>query len=157
MHFWSPFPSYRPNKLYGVNVRDGCSGTSLSHPQFCSPFISGGGIGWTGPTTCVAGSVCTYQNDWYSQCLPGSTTAGPTTTTTTQAPPTTTTTSGPAPSGSGLNSAAKAAGKLYFGTAVDGPGLSDQPYLTILRNTGDFGQITAANAMKWVCITSDSD
>ena len=29
-----------------------------------------GGIGWTGPTTCVAGSVCTKQNDYYSQCLP---------------------------------------------------------------------------------------
>ena len=29
-----------------------------------------GGIGWTGATTCVAGTVCTYQNDYYSQCLP---------------------------------------------------------------------------------------
>ncbi|KAL4892763.1 glycoside hydrolase superfamily [Aspergillus ambiguus] len=27
------------------------------------------GIGWTGPTTCVSGTTCTYQNDWYSQCL----------------------------------------------------------------------------------------
>jgi hypothetical protein len=26
-----------------------------------------GGINWTGPTTCVAGAVCTYQNDWYCQ------------------------------------------------------------------------------------------
>ena len=32
-----------------------------------------GGIGWTGATTCVSGWTCTYQNDWYSQCLPGST------------------------------------------------------------------------------------
>lgn len=30
-----------------------------------------GGIGFTGPTTCVAGSVCTAQNAYYSQCLPG--------------------------------------------------------------------------------------
>ncbi|KAL5526942.1 hypothetical protein ACEPAF_8669 [Sanghuangporus sanghuang] len=105
-----------------------------------------GGIGWTGPTTCVAGTFCSYQNDWYSQCVPGTSTTGPT------QPPqsaTTTTTSGPAPSGSGLNAAAKAAGKLYFGTAVDGPGLNDQPYLAVLRNSADFGQITAANAMKW--------
>ncbi|KAI5124617.1 hypothetical protein M0805_004227 [Coniferiporia weirii] len=29
-----------------------------------------GGIGWTGSTTCVAGSVCTILNDYYSQCLP---------------------------------------------------------------------------------------
>ncbi|KAI1881565.1 hypothetical protein JX265_000391 [Neoarthrinium moseri] len=28
-----------------------------------------GGKGWTGPTTCVSGSTCTYQNDYYSQCL----------------------------------------------------------------------------------------
>ena len=31
-----------------------------------------GGIGFTGPTTCVAGTVCTVQNAYYSQCLPGS-------------------------------------------------------------------------------------
>ncbi|TDZ17973.1 putative mannan endo-1,4-beta-mannosidase F [Colletotrichum orbiculare MAFF 240422] len=31
-----------------------------------------GGQGWGGPTTCVSGSVCTYSNLWYSQCLPGS-------------------------------------------------------------------------------------
>lgn len=33
-----------------------------------------GGTGWTGATTCVTGYVCTYQNDWYSQCIPGGTT-----------------------------------------------------------------------------------
>lgn len=31
-----------------------------------------GGIGWTGATTCVAGTVCTVLNSYYSQCLPGS-------------------------------------------------------------------------------------
>ncbi|OBR10670.1 Fungal cellulose binding domain-containing protein [Colletotrichum higginsianum IMI 349063] len=30
-----------------------------------------GGEGWSGPTTCVAGSVCTFSNYWYSQCVPG--------------------------------------------------------------------------------------
>lgn len=33
-----------------------------------------GGQGWTGATTCVSGYVCTYANDWYSQCLPGTAT-----------------------------------------------------------------------------------
>ncbi|KAL4263728.1 Alpha-galactosidase [Pleurotus pulmonarius] len=28
-----------------------------------------GGIGYSGPTTCIAGTTCTYSNDWYSQCL----------------------------------------------------------------------------------------
>ncbi|KZP15293.1 glycoside hydrolase family 5 protein [Athelia psychrophila] len=38
-----------------------------------------GGVQWTGATTCVSGSVCTYSNPYYSQCLPG--TAKPVTTT----------------------------------------------------------------------------
>jgi hypothetical protein len=28
-----------------------------------------GGIGWTGSGTCVAGTTCTYNNAYYSQCL----------------------------------------------------------------------------------------
>ncbi|KAG6907753.1 Exoglucanase [Tephrocybe rancida] len=28
-----------------------------------------GGIGWTGPTVCAAGSTCQVGNPWYSQCL----------------------------------------------------------------------------------------
>jgi endo-1,4-beta-xylanase len=27
------------------------------------------GNGWTGPTVCASPWACTYQNDWYSQCL----------------------------------------------------------------------------------------
>lgn len=27
------------------------------------------GNGWTGPTVCASPWTCTYQNDWYSQCL----------------------------------------------------------------------------------------
>ncbi|KAK7032146.1 hypothetical protein VNI00_013320 [Paramarasmius palmivorus] len=46
-----------------------------------------GGIGWTGSTTCVSGSTCVKQNDYYSQCIPGSS-APPTTT---NAPPPTAT------------------------------------------------------------------
>lgn len=46
-----------------------------------------------------------------------------------------------------LNTAAKAAGLLYFGTAVDNPDLSDSEYISNLE-TADFGQITPANAMK---------
>lgn len=30
-----------------------------------------GGDGFTGATTCVSGYTCTYQNEYYSQCLPG--------------------------------------------------------------------------------------
>lgn len=30
-----------------------------------------GGTSWTGATCCASGSVCTYGNQYYSQCLPG--------------------------------------------------------------------------------------
>ncbi|EKM54559.1 glycoside hydrolase family 27 protein [Phanerochaete carnosa HHB-10118-sp] len=33
------------------------------------PWTQCGGIGWTGSATCVSGWLCTYQNDYYSQCL----------------------------------------------------------------------------------------
>jgi len=29
-----------------------------------------GGVDWTGSTTCCSGSICTYQNQYYSQCIP---------------------------------------------------------------------------------------
>ncbi|KAK7678575.1 hypothetical protein QCA50_018447 [Cerrena zonata] len=41
-----------------------------------------GGIGYTGSTVCDSGSVCNKQNDYYSQCIPGTAgtaTTGPTT------------------------------------------------------------------------------
>jgi cellulose 1,4-beta-cellobiosidase len=31
-----------------------------------------GGNGWQGATCCASGSTCVAQNQWYSQCLPGS-------------------------------------------------------------------------------------
>ncbi|GAP92939.2 putative pectate lyase [Rosellinia necatrix] len=54
-----------------------------------------GGIGWSGGTTCVSGTTCTYLNDYYYQCLPPTTTLTTTTkvTTTTTTTKTTTTTS----------------------------------------------------------------
>ncbi|RHZ65541.1 putative cellobiohydrolase [Aspergillus thermomutatus] len=55
-----------------------------------------GGQGWSGPTICVAGAVCSTQNAYYAQCLPGATTTSSTlstTTKTTTTAPTTTKTS----------------------------------------------------------------
>ncbi|AEO64954.1 23ac2323-bcd4-4ffe-a5f5-729369bd6a8a [Thermothielavioides terrestris] len=54
-----------------------------------------GGIGYTGPTSCVSGYRCVYVNDWYSQCQPGAattTTSPPASSTST--PPTSTGTAG---------------------------------------------------------------
>ncbi|KAH8829896.1 hypothetical protein DL96DRAFT_1590835, partial [Flagelloscypha sp. PMI_526] len=35
-----------------------------------------GGIGWTGSTTCDAGSTCVYSSEFFSQCLPGGSDSG---------------------------------------------------------------------------------
>jgi len=59
-----------------------------------------GGIEWTGGTTCVSGSTCTFSSAYYSQCIPGTaTTAAPTTVKSTTAAPTPTS----APSSSKVN------------------------------------------------------
>ncbi|KAL4243794.1 Endo-1,4-beta-xylanase A [Abortiporus biennis] len=117
-----------------------------------------GGIGWTGPTTCASGTVCTEYSAYYSQCIPSSQAPPPPTTVAppppppTSAPPTSVpSTSAPSstPTGTGLNAIAKSIGKTYFGTATDNSELSDAPYTAILDNINEFGQITPANSMKW--------
>lgn len=50
---------------------------------------------------------------------------------------------------SGLATAAKGAGKKYFGSATDNPELTDAPYVAELSNTKDFMQLTPGNSMKW--------
>ncbi|KAH9212535.1 glycoside hydrolase family 5 protein [Leptodontidium sp. 2 PMI_412] len=42
-----------------------------------TPYGQCGGITWTGATTCTAGWTCTYGNEYYSQCLPGSSPPAP--------------------------------------------------------------------------------
>lgn len=50
----------------------------------------------------------------------------------------------------GLNDAAKARGKLYFGTATEpSKFLQDAAYYKQLNNTHDFGQLVAEGSMKW--------
>ncbi|KAF3935166.1 Polygalacturonase [Dactylellina cionopaga] len=66
---------------------------TLAVPAIAQQTVWGqcGGIGWTGVTSCVSGNVCTYQNDYYSQCIPGTaaTTAATTAKTTTTSSKTT--------------------------------------------------------------------
>ncbi|KAI0076007.1 endo-1,4-beta-xylanase C precursor [Panus rudis PR-1116 ss-1] len=110
-----------------------------------------GGIGWTGPTTCVSGTVCTKLNDYYSQCLPGTTAPAPSSSTAVPPPPSSTVSppsSTPTASG-GLHTIAKAHGLTYFGSATDNPELTDQAYVAILSDNTMFGQITPGNSMKW--------
>ncbi|KAJ4487740.1 endo-1,4-B-xylanase A [Lentinula aciculospora] len=115
-----------------------------------------GGIGWAGSTTCVSGTACTVINPYYSQCLPGTASTTPpviTPTTTPTTPPSTGPTSTvsipPSPTGTNSNALARAAGKLYFGTATDNSELSDTAYVAILSDNTYFGQLSPANSMKW--------
>src|ERR1700742_2902126 len=39
---------------------------------FCLTFSPGGGIGFSGDTTCPSGFECVVQNPYYSQCVPSS-------------------------------------------------------------------------------------
>lgn len=50
----------------------------------------------------------------------------------------------------GLNEYAQRHGLMYFGTATDNPELTDTAYRRILDDRLQFGQLTAANACKWV-------
>lgn len=43
--------------------------SSSGNGQTANKYDQCGGQGWTGPTQCAAGSTCTAQNQWYSQCL----------------------------------------------------------------------------------------
>ncbi|KAJ8519061.1 hypothetical protein ONZ45_g3966 [Pleurotus djamor] len=52
--------------------------------------------------------------------------------------------------GATLNLVALASGKRYFGTATNPEEFDDDaPYAALLNNFAQFGQITAANSMKW--------
>ncbi|KAF8511529.1 endo-1,4-B-xylanase A [Gautieria morchelliformis] len=113
-------------------------------------------IAATGSTLCVSGSVCVASNSYYSQCIPSSGIVSVTSTSTPTSSFTcgatgTSTASAPVGSrtGPGLNNAAKAAGKHYFGSATDNPEFTDAAYLKILNDSNEFGQITPGNSMKW--------
>ncbi|GLB35431.1 putative beta-xylanase [Lyophyllum shimeji] len=93
-----------------------------------------GGIGYSGDTTCAAGSTCVHVNDYYYQCQPG---AG----TTTGTPPPTST------GLSGLNAKFKAEGKKYWGSCADSNTLNIAANAALLKS--EFGQVTPENSMKW--------
>ncbi|KAF8313690.1 endo-1,4-B-xylanase A [Clavulina sp. PMI_390] len=110
-----------------------------------------GGLTYTGSTVCDVGLTCVYFNDYYSQCLPSSTTATATTSksTTTTSTSTTTSASATASGLKGLNLLARAHGR-YFGTANDGIwSNTDTAYQAITGNSSEFGFLTPGNAMKW--------
>ncbi|KAJ4465451.1 glycoside hydrolase [Lentinula aciculospora] len=64
-----------------------------------------GGEDYSGPTTCAAGSICVFENDFYSQCIPGtssSSSASSTSASSSTGTSTTSTISTPTPSVTGF-------------------------------------------------------
>ncbi|KAI5119944.1 hypothetical protein M0805_002133 [Coniferiporia weirii] len=84
-----------------------------------------GGIGWTGATTCVSGSVCTELNDYYSQCIPGS--AAPTTTSS-SVPTTPVSTHSTTTTSSGTSSAPSSTSTPIAGNPFEGCDMYLSPY-----------------------------
>lgn len=48
-----------------------------------------------------------------------------------------------------LHSLALDAGLLYFGTTVDNGYISDEPYMAIVNDVEEFGQLVPENGQKW--------
>ncbi|RPA97700.1 hypothetical protein L873DRAFT_1828918 [Choiromyces venosus 120613-1] len=132
--------------------------------MYDTPSISYcGGVTYKGPTECGSGLVCKEWNPYYHQCIPGkptstlktSTTLAPTSSTSTtmqtssspSSSSTSTSTSSAAPTATGPDTATKARGRVYFGTATDRDTLSDPEYEAIVKS--EYGQVTPENSMKW--------
>lgn len=119
----------------------------------CSPALSsndllltynlGGGQGWTGATTCVAGYTCVYGNAYYSQCLPGTGSTSTPTTIITSTTKVTTTTSGSA------TTTAAVAGNPFAGKA-----LYANPYYASEISTSAIPSLTGAMATKAAAVAN---
>ena len=72
-----------PKALPMLSVR--YTSESSAPGSLTDQYCSGGGQGWTGATTCVAGYTCTYSSAYYSQCVPGTSSAAKAVVTTTTA------------------------------------------------------------------------
>ncbi|EIW62376.1 uncharacterized protein TRAVEDRAFT_144893 [Trametes versicolor FP-101664 SS1] len=105
-----------------------------------------GGIGFSGSTTCDAGTACIVLNSYYSQCQPSAGAPAPTTSAP-QPPPTTPAGGSPAPAATGLNAAFKKHGKKFWGTASDSNRFSNPTDSAV--TVREFGQVTPENSMKW--------
>jgi poly(3-hydroxybutyrate) depolymerase len=94
-----------------------------------------GGQGWSGATTCVSGACCAAQNQWYSQCTPGTCNSAP------EQPPAATSASSaapaPAPTGSANNSPGCGKNPLASGTRSLNVNGKNRQYIVRVPNNYD--------------------
>ncbi|KAG9049360.1 hypothetical protein FS837_010574 [Tulasnella sp. UAMH 9824] len=95
-----------------------------------------GGINYTGSTTCVSGYTCTYSNDWYSQCIPGTATTTKTTTTTTTTRSVSTGTTSTTTTKTSTTSSKTSTTTAPAGTGVQIRTVQDPVYHLYLQNDG---------------------
>lgn len=55
--------------MSALNATYPTSNTTVSTGRVAALYHQCGGINWTGPTECEAGSYCKDQNDFYHQCV----------------------------------------------------------------------------------------
>jgi len=106
----------------------------------------GGGTGFSGPSTCVSGYTCTFSNQYYSQCLPGSPAGNPSTTATGGVPVTTTAGSTPGTTTTGSSPGTTPA--PVVGNPFSGVGLYANPYYASEISTLAIPSLTGPMATK---------
>jgi len=104
-----------------------------------------GGQGWTGATTCVSGYTCTYSNQYYSQCLPGS--AATTLSTSTTQP---SSTSASQPSATTSKAPAATGGWKFLGVDESGAEFGNQNFPGLWGKDFIFPDNTALQVCYWI-------
>ncbi|KAI9055814.1 hypothetical protein LZ554_000754 [Drepanopeziza brunnea f. sp. 'monogermtubi'] len=109
-----------------------------------------GGQSWTGATTCVPGYYCSYNNAFYSQCVPGT---APGSTVSTSKATTSTTRSGGTPTTSLAPGGTTVAAS---GNPFSGVALYANPYYASEINTYAIPSLTGAMAIKAAAVAKVS-
>lgn len=99
-----------------------------------------GGIGFSGATTCVSGSVCSEINDYYSQCVPGVASSAPATSTATSTSTAPSSTPSSGSSSGSLRFAGVNISGFDFGCNSDGSCTASGAWPPLLEYYGHDGQ-----------------
>ncbi|KAJ9630987.1 hypothetical protein H2203_001515 [Taxawa tesnikishii (nom. ined.)] len=104
------------------------SSSATSSNGYALGYTQCGGSGWVGPTQCVSGFYCQYQNEFYSQCVLGTASSSSATTakssTTSAAPVASSTTSSAASAAGTAAGYAQCGGVSYSGPTVCATGFT---------------------------------
>ncbi|KAB8292365.1 hypothetical protein EYC80_008102 [Monilinia laxa] len=63
------FATSASSTVASTGFASGTGGAAYPSSTTVAAYYQCGGINWTGPTTCVEGTHCQYQNPFYYQCI----------------------------------------------------------------------------------------